>query len=237
MPAVRRYCNEDHDIVTAQDMQIALKERPVQGTKLAVFCVDEDSTTLKIKKIPNYSSLHNFEFTPGGLRMWKSYNIGIGKQISWDSILCPQKATCLIEENPFFPISAREMNRTTVQHGRIDEDSDSFESPHPQCSEEFHSRLELDTQLTVVAHDSPVEIVQRSLYDQLRIDWVQRFQSISLNAEKQSRLDSEVEIATSAEGSLLQMGWALHKSRNGKTRFSDKVREYLSTKKVSTKKV
>ena len=72
--AVRRYCNEGHDIVTAQDMEIALKERPVQGTTAAVFCVDEDSTTLKIKKIPNYSSLHNFEFTPAGLRMWKAYN-------------------------------------------------------------------------------------------------------------------------------------------------------------------
>ena len=35
--AVRRYCNEGHDIVTAQDMQIALKERPVRGTKAAVF--------------------------------------------------------------------------------------------------------------------------------------------------------------------------------------------------------
>lgn len=111
------------------------------------------------------------------------------------------------------------MNRTTVQHGRIDEDSDSFECLHPQCPEEFHSRLELDTHLTVIAHDSPVEIVQRSLYDQLRIDWVQCFQSISLNVERQSHLDSEVEIATSTEGSLLQMGWALHKSRSGKRAF------------------
>ena len=159
------------------------------------------------------------------------FPIGIGKLISWDSIiLCPQKATCLTEENPFFPISAREMNRTTVQHGRIDEDSDSFECPHPQCSEEFHSRLELDNHLTVIAHDSSVEIVQRSLYDQMRINWVQRFQSISLNAERQSRLDSEVEIATSTEDSLLQMGWALHKSRSGKSCFSDKVREYLQKK-------
>ena len=30
--------------------------------------------------------------------------------------------------------------------------------------------------------------------------------------KRQSRPDSEVEIATSTEGNLLQMGWALHKS-------------------------
>ena len=112
----------------------------------------------------------------------------------------------------------------------MDEDSDSFECPKPQCSEEFHSRSELETHLNVIAHHSPVGTVQRSLYDQLRIDWVQRFQSISLDTKRQSRPDSEVEIATSTEDNFLQMGWALHKSRSGQTRFSDNVREYLQKK-------
>ena len=82
----------------------------------------------------------------------------------------------------------------------------------------------------MIAHHSPVGTVQRSLYDQLRLHWVQRFQSISLGAKRQSRPDSEVEIATSTEGNLLQMGWALHKSRSGQTHFSDNVREYLQKK-------
>ena len=113
---IRGYCNEGHDIVTEQDMKIALKERLVRGTTAAVFSLTEESRTLKIKKIPNYSSLHNFEFTPDGLRMWKAYNIGIGKLTSWDTIvLCPQQATCLTEEKPFFTISTREMNRATTQ--------------------------------------------------------------------------------------------------------------------------
>ena len=89
--AVRRYCNKGHYIVMAQDMQIALKERPVQGTTAAVFCVDKDSTTLKIKKIPNYSSLHNFEFTPSGLRMW---NHGIVLYCVHKKLLASQRKTC-----------------------------------------------------------------------------------------------------------------------------------------------
>ena len=55
-----------------------------------------------MKKIANYSSLHNFEFTPDGLRVWKAYNIGTGKLISWESvILYPQEATGLVEEKLF----------------------------------------------------------------------------------------------------------------------------------------
>ena len=100
--AIRRYCNEGHDIVTAHDMQVALDKRPVQGTTAAVFCVSEEKKTLKMKKIANYSSLHNFEFTPDGLRVWKAYNIGTGKLISWESvILYPQEATGVVEEKPF----------------------------------------------------------------------------------------------------------------------------------------
>ena len=58
--AVRRYCNEGHDIVTAQYMRISLKERPVRGTTAAAFSMTEERRTLQTKKIPNYSSLHNF---------------------------------------------------------------------------------------------------------------------------------------------------------------------------------
>ena len=36
--SIRRYCNEGHDIVTAQDMYTALKERPVKGRKRHANC-------------------------------------------------------------------------------------------------------------------------------------------------------------------------------------------------------
>ena len=55
--------------------------------------------------------------------------------------------------------------------------------------------------------------------------------------KRQSRPDSEVEIATSTEGNLLQMGWALHKSRSGQTRFSDNVREYVQKSLTLAKKL
>ena len=229
--AIRRYCNEGHDIVTAHDMQVALDKRPVQGTTAAVFCVSEEKETLKMKKIATYSSLHNFEFTPDGLRVWKAYNIGTGKLISWGSIiLYPQEATGLVEEKPFFPTSTREMYRKTNQQKKDAEDEDSIKCPNPQCMAEFHSRSELEAHLNVIGHHSPAEQVRRGLYDTLRIDWVRRFQNISLDGKRQTRHESEVESATAPEDGLLKMGWALHKPRGGQTRFSHKVRAYLQKK-------
>ena len=58
--AIRCYCTEGNDVITAEDMHVALMKRQVRGTTAAVCCVNEDSRTLKINKIPNYSSLHNF---------------------------------------------------------------------------------------------------------------------------------------------------------------------------------
>ena len=50
--AVKRYCNDGHDILTAKDMQTALTERPVRGTTAGVFCMNDKNITLKLQKIP-----------------------------------------------------------------------------------------------------------------------------------------------------------------------------------------
>ena len=107
---------------------------------------------------------------------------------------------------PFFAISAREMYKTTSYHGRVDDVSGTFECPHSQCSKEFLSRAELETHLSMTASHSPVKTVQRGVYDQLRIDWLQRFQSISLDFKGKSRLQKEVQTETTTEVKSLQMG-------------------------------
>ena len=37
--SIKRYCNEGHDIITAEDMHTALKERPVGGTTASVCTI------------------------------------------------------------------------------------------------------------------------------------------------------------------------------------------------------
>ena len=99
--SIRRYCNEDHDVVSAKDMHTALKERPVRGVTASVCIVQEQNSPLEINKIANINSLHKFEFTQEGLRVWRVYNIGTGKN---KIVICPQKNTDLVEEILFFPM-------------------------------------------------------------------------------------------------------------------------------------
>ena len=65
--------------------------------------MNDKNITLKLKKIRNFSAVHNFEFTHDGLRLWKAFKIGASKLIVWnDIIFYPQEGTCLSEEKPFF---------------------------------------------------------------------------------------------------------------------------------------
>ena len=82
--AVKRYCNESLDILTARDLQTAPKKRPVRGTTAGVFCMNDKNITLKLKEIPYFSTMYNFEFTPGGFRKWKAFKIGAGKLTAWN---------------------------------------------------------------------------------------------------------------------------------------------------------
>ncbi|KAK3700601.1 hypothetical protein QZH41_010510 [Actinostola sp. cb2023] len=230
--AIRRYCNEGHDIVCAEDMHNALKQRPVEGTTAAVCGIQEQNISLQINKIPNYSSLHSFEFTPDGLRVWKAYNVGVGKLIPWDTIIThPQGATHMAVDVPFFSMKPREIKEISKSRAvEVGEDC-KHECPDPKCREEFDSRAELELHLTVIGHHMPVCPVKESLYDNLRRDWVQRFQSVSLSAQPVPLASyRETGTDTSPISDSRTMGWALHKNRGCGTRFSSKVREYLERK-------
>ena len=60
--AMRTFCNEGHDIVTANNMHTALKERLVKGITAAVCSVDESNKNAEVKKLEGFSKFHNFSF-------------------------------------------------------------------------------------------------------------------------------------------------------------------------------
>ena len=76
--AVRRHCDEGHDIQSAADMREALLKRTVQGVTASVFEVNGMQKSIDVKKIPNFSAYHNFEFEPRGIRVRKVYSVGQG---------------------------------------------------------------------------------------------------------------------------------------------------------------
>ena len=67
--AIRRYCNEGHNILTAADMHEALKVRQVKGSSGAVCEIDSNRKEVKSKRINNFSFFHNFACEKDGLRL------------------------------------------------------------------------------------------------------------------------------------------------------------------------
>lgn len=120
--AIRKYCDEGHDVLSAKDMRKALIERPVSGVTASVNKVDESKLSIEAIPIKNFNSFHNFEVEETGLRMRKAYDVGVGKFISFSDILVQNhKQTDLHEEDGFFPFSARTMkedkrNNSTTQN-------------------------------------------------------------------------------------------------------------------------
>ena len=76
--SIRKYCKEGHDILLADDMRIALLERYIKGTSACVCLTDVSKKTL--------DGIHNFAYETGGVCVWKSYEIGLGKLIPFDSL-------------------------------------------------------------------------------------------------------------------------------------------------------
>ena len=53
--AIRRYCSEGNDFLSAKDMHTALSERPVQGTTACICTVNETQKTVEVNKVDGFS--------------------------------------------------------------------------------------------------------------------------------------------------------------------------------------
>ena len=86
MHPIRRFCNEGNDILTAGDRRRALFERPVKGTSTSVCEVDEAKIALEMNELDGFSKLHNVKLEKKGIRVWRSYGIERGREISFDQL-------------------------------------------------------------------------------------------------------------------------------------------------------
>ena len=79
--AIKTYCNEGNDVVSARDMYTALREKPVKGVAACTGVIDESNNDLDIKKLEGFSKYHNFQYGRNHLKVWKAYGIGRGKTV------------------------------------------------------------------------------------------------------------------------------------------------------------
>jgi hypothetical protein len=81
---IQRWVNENHNVLTATDMKEALESHDgVRGCRYIVVEVDV-SKAADMVKWKGISSLFSFEFESTGIKAWKGYGIGKGKEFSYD---------------------------------------------------------------------------------------------------------------------------------------------------------
>ena len=73
--------NEKNDVLTALDMKTALESHGgLKGCRIAVAKIDPVAENASPPNtIPGISLLNNFAFTKNGVRVWRAYNVGLGK--------------------------------------------------------------------------------------------------------------------------------------------------------------
>lgn len=234
---IRRYCNEGHDILTAADMRRALSERPVKGTSACVCVVDETKKTLDVNKIEGFSKLHNIQFEEKGIRVWRSYGVGRGKEVSFEELVSlSQENTGLVVSEEFFDCRDTRVYKckdtTTASSASSDSEIDMFECSEPGCIKSFRTFSELESHLDIGDHCVKEERQSETLYDKLRRDWVDMFTtSVNITKDATCAPGSQQSVSSSpSSDQAVRMGWALPEPRAGSLRFTEKVKNYLTAR-------
>ena len=217
-------------------MHGALKARPVKGCTAAVCEVDRSDQEIKLNRISNFSTFHNFSYGETGLRMWKAFNIGTGKLVLWSEL--DVQVPSAINLNPasqelqFWDVQPRYVKLLERTNQNVNPDAAEtalFECNEAGCSCKFDNYDAFQDHINFDNHD-PISSNQESLHDKLRRDWVLKFSAMSVDGQEQKKPTAErsTEIATQVESS--DAGWALQKPRGSGTRFSDNVKSYLQSR-------
>ena len=229
--AIRRYCSEGNDVLSAKEMCTALSERPVRGTTACVCMVNETHKTLEVNKVDGFSRYHNFKFESNGIRVWRAYGVGKGRVIPYqDIIVNPQGPTDLVVHVEFFSVKDVRIHKTKSSDD--EQSSGLFFFSEPGCQMVFKKFSELESHLDVGEHRQ-VRRVSETVYDKLRRDWAEKFLAVdeetgrALVAHSDQQRDKH---EASGSCSDLQLGWALYKPRSQAVRFTDEVKQYLTTK-------
>ena len=150
-----------------------------------------------MNKIDGFSKLHNVQFEEKGIRVWRSYRIGRGKEISFDQlVLKGQGDTGIIVSEKFFPLhDARvyQCSDPVTESSEEEEDWDDsnksmFECSEPGCVKSFQIFSKLESHLDVGDHCLKDERPSETLYDKLHRDWADRFTtSVNVTEVKMSQ--------------------------------------------------
>ena len=128
-----------------------------------------------------------------------------------------------VGNHDFFAIAQRAIKQNR-NHSQISSDNKDmlFHCPEQGCCSEFTSSEELQDYVHLGEHSKIG--TSKSLYDSLRRDRAMKFSSLTL----ESKIATLV-VTGKIKSEVCKMDWALQKTRGSGTRFTEIVKEYLSS--------
>ncbi|KXJ26973.1 hypothetical protein AC249_AIPGENE9994 [Exaiptasia diaphana] len=229
---IRRFVNEKHDVVSAEDMKTALESHGgLKGCRITVVELDSSKDLQDDNKIPGISLLYNFSYEQDGIRMWKAYGIGKGG-------LLPRQEVCdsiqrIDDLKVILPFSQRMKDLGTVQFANTIEPAQLlFGCNELTCILTFKSEKEAQAHMDTGKHLRELESV--SVYDKIRLKWAERVTGVSgivdqpeFTRHSDEYFNQQQQLAITDRSPL--MGWAL-KITKERRRFEDKVKAFLIEK-------
>ena len=239
---IKVHLNEGHDVETASQMVNAMHSSGGVPGLCVKLCdrVVPPSPVLQIK-LDKVSSIANVEYNDTFIRVWKAYGIGPGKEIKFSKLNVPANfqaarlspgSSAEVMAAQFCPVKSR---RTTnnpsgseVQDVPPTTGSELYPCPEEGCTKSYQQFSSLQNHFDLGRHVRSLE--KESMIDKAVHGYAARLEGQFAGLPQfgdQARTGLE---AQSTHQSPLPMGWALKSSQGGKTRFSDKQRDYLTSK-------
>ena len=149
--AIRRYCREGNNVLSAKDVLIALSECHVRGTIACVCLVNETQKSLEVNKMDGFSKYHNFISELNGIRVWRADCVGKGIDIPYqDTIVKPQGPTDLVVYVHFFSVNEARILKATSSDE--EQSSSLFHCSEPGCQMVFKKFKDLESHPDVGEH-------------------------------------------------------------------------------------
>ena len=224
---IKRWVNEKHDVLTAEDMKQAIESHGgLTGCRAAVVEVNTSQDVVKDNKIPGISLMNNFQFSEeNGIRSWRAYNIGPGRLLKYrDLQISAQPDTNLKVVKPF-----GELTKGKGVVGGCSKTSRDIYSCHESgCVLTFKTQQEADAHMDTGKHKRELE--SESLYDTIRKKWAIRVTGVGVAGKRQqtavTAFDEDSQSPSGTGEHENTQGWAL-KSTKKPSRMTDKTKTYL----------
>ena len=221
---IKRWVNEKHDVLSASDMKNALESYGgVKGCRAAVVQVNVSAENSSTNKIPGISLLNNFAFVESGIRVWRAYNNGLGKVLTYKDLdISPQQDTNLQIIDDFGPRTSQ----GTVSNTKSTR-ADIFFCSENTCVLTFKTMEEADAHMDTGKHVKVSEC--ESVYDTVRKRWADKVSEMNVVTSKGLHIPVVPGPSTSTSRFSSSKGWALKTNKRG-PRMGEKAKAFLLDK-------